>query len=463
MNRTLARLLFLAFERVRGEPVGRYLAELERNQHLPVAELKELQRAKLRSLLTDVLERNEYYRAKYRGLDAIEDFSGLPILTKDELRANYERIVTGGPHPRLDLAKTSGSTGQPLKFFRDRRVFGYTLASVFRAHRWHGLDIGAKEAMLWGIPTARAKRARVRLRDALLNRFRESDYNLDPAVLDRFYRTVRRRRPDYLFGYSSMVFEFALFVEQRGLAGRDLALKKAVLTAETIPEYQRAKIESVFGCQVVSEYGSAETGIIAYECPRGRHHVADDCVLLEVVGEDGRPLGAGEVGSVVVTVLNSGSAPIIRYRLGDLASISSGTCECGVTLSLLEGVVGRTSGVIVTPQGRCFHSIAVYYIMKEYAEHHAGIAQFRVRQTHVDRLEFHLLTSGEFSEESRRWLEHKVQAVFGAGMRIELVARDRLERTPAGKMLDFETCLDSDRLLAASYRRGVPEIYRPPS
>jgi phenylacetate-CoA ligase len=451
VNRTLAKYLLLAIERARGERLDRFLRELERNQALPAREITRIQHEKLRALLTFVVQRNDYFREKYKAFDAFQEFSRLPVLTKQELRDNYRRLVTPGCEKQLSLVKTSGSTGEPLKFYRDRTVFGYTLASVYRAHRWHGLDLGAKEGMLWGIPASWKNRMKMHGRDLVLNRFREAEYNLDPRVLQRFYEDVRRRRPDYLFGYSSMVYEFALFVHEMKLPGAKLGLKAIVCTAEMIHDYQRTTMERAFGCPVISEYGAAETGIISYQCPQGRHHISDDCVLVEVVDQDGRPLPRGEVGQVTVTVLNSFSAPVIRYQLGDFGSLSSDTCGCGVNLSLIEKIIGRTSGVIVTPGGQCYHSIVVYYIMKDYADQFGGVRQFRVRQTAIDRLEFHIAADTGFSSESRQWLERRARAKFGDEMIIEFFVHDRLDRTDSGKLRDFETDLDVEQYLIASY------------
>jgi len=451
VNRKLAKHLFLAIERVRGERVDRYLPELERNQFLATHEINHIQQEKLRSLLAFAMERNDYFRRKYNGVDAYAEFCKLPVLTKQELRENYQRLVTRGCERKVSLVKTSGSTGEPLKFYRDRLVFGYTLASVYRAHRWHGLDLGAKEGMLWGIPSSWKNKVKMRARDFLLNRFREIEYNLDPRVLLQFYESMRRKRPEYLFGYSSMMYEFALFVNERKLPAADLGLKGIICTAEMIHDYQRLAMESAFGCAVISEYGAAETGIISYQCVRGRHHVSDDCVLVEVVDQKGNPLPRGEVGQVTVTVLNSFSSPVIRYQLGDFASLSSETCDCGVNLSLIEKIVGRTSGVIVTPQGRCYHSIAVYYIMKDYADRFGGVRQFRIRQTAINRLEFHVAVDSGFSAESQRWLERTAKEKFGRDMTIQFFVHDRLERAASGKLRDFETDLDVAKLLIASY------------
>jgi phenylacetate-CoA ligase len=295
---------------------------------------------------------------------------------------------------------------------------------------------------------------KMHLRDWALNRFRERDYNLDPEVLDDFYRALLRRRPEYLYGYSSMVYEFALFVDQTHGPLRTSGLKAVICTAESIPDYQRSEMERVFGCAVVSEYGSAETGIISYQCPRGRHHVSDDCVYLEILDEKGNPSPPGSVGRVVVTVLHSAAAPIIRYELGDYASASDEQCECGVTLSLLSSITGRTSGVIVTPSGRCFHSIVMYYVMKDYAAQFGGVRQFQARQRVVDQIEVELVTSEGFTQEARQWLETAIKNRLGHTMAVDIQPVESIPRRASGKLSDFESFLDVEKHLLASFQKG---------
>ena len=158
MQAAFAKRLFLGIEWVRGEQVSTYLAEMESIQWESPQVISQIRTERLYGLLRCVLNDNPYYRRKYAGLAPLDDFQSLPLLTKQELRANAREIITPGFERQLALCKTSGSTGEPLKFYRDKLVFGRTLASVYRAHRWYGLDIGAREAMLWGIPSARMTR-----------------------------------------------------------------------------------------------------------------------------------------------------------------------------------------------------------------------------------------------------------------------------------------------------------------
>lgn len=450
MKTSVAASIFRAIEAIRGENVVEYLAELEATQFQPAQEILRLQRLKVELLLDSARRSSAFYR------DRLPDrWESVPLLLKEELRDRARDIVAVGHPGRVQLCKTSGSTGVPLKFYRDSTVFGYTLAALYRGHRWHGLEIGAKEAMLWGIPSEPIARTKMHLRDLVLNRFREREYDLSPEVLQSFYDDCRRKRPAYVFGYTSMVYEFALFLQDRQIDGRALKLHAAICTAESIPDNQRAVIEEQLGCRVVSEYGSAETGIISYQCAAGSHHVSDDTVLLELLDDAGRPVADGEIGRVVITVLHSQCAPIIRYALGDLAIRKAGTCSCGVNLSMLDQIVGRSSGIIVTPSGRCFHSIALYYIMKDFAGKFGNVRQFKAIQTHPDHIELHLVLDASSTVESESYLMQLVKKKFGNDMRVTFIKADMIPRNASGKMSDFESRVDAVPRLLESFRAHI--------
>jgi phenylacetate-CoA ligase len=122
----------------------------------------------------------------------------------------------------------------------------------------------------------------------------------------------------------------------------------------TYPE-QRAAGGGVFGCAVAEMYGSHECSLIATECPAGSLHVAEECVLVEVVDEDGRALAPGEPGEVLVTLLHNDEMPLLRYRLGDGASLPSQACGCGRTLGCLDVRVGRLEEMVRAPDGSLVH------------------------------------------------------------------------------------------------------------
>jgi len=103
-------------------------------------------------------------------------------------------------------------------------------------------------------------------------------------------------------------------------------------------------------------YATADAGLIAYESEAMEGMIVDEGVLLEIVrpGADD-PAPAGEVGEVVVTVLNA-DYPLIRFGTGDLSAIMPGESPCGRTNMRIKGWMGRADqttkvkGMFVRPE-----------------------------------------------------------------------------------------------------------------
>ena len=89
-------------------------------------------------------------------------------------------------------------------------------------------------------------------------------------------------------------------------------------------------------------YGTADLGLVAYEAADNDGMIVDENVILEIVKPGtGNPLQDGEVGEVVVTVLNNFELPIIRFATGDLSAILEGNSTTGRTNKRIKGWMGR--------------------------------------------------------------------------------------------------------------------------
>ena len=89
-------------------------------------------------------------------------------------------------------------------------------------------------------------------------------------------------------------------------------------------------------------YGTADLGLIAYEAAEGEGMVIDEDVILEIVKPGTRkPVKDGDVGEVVVTVLNNYELPIIRFATGDLSATMEGKSITGRTNKRIKGWMGR--------------------------------------------------------------------------------------------------------------------------
>ncbi|MBN2460392.1 MAG: phenylacetate--CoA ligase family protein, partial [Candidatus Cloacimonetes bacterium] len=223
--------------------------------------------------------------------------------------------------------------------------------AVLRGYSWYDIAGWEYNGYLWGTELSEIGRIRTLLRDFLLNRFRLFSY--DPARIDQFLKKLSRSV--YLEGYSSILYQLARYQNENNIKYR-YNLKMIKATAEQLPDYQQHEITRAFGRKAISEYGSAEAGIIAFECPCGTKHINMEHVIVEEEDQE-----------ILVTNLLSYAFPIIRYRLGDMIILAeSHACPCGMKHSALQEIIGR-KGDIIIGKNNTYPSLLLYHIFKNLA------------------------------------------------------------------------------------------------
>jgi phenylacetate-CoA ligase len=121
---------------------------------------------------------------------------------------------------------------------------------------------------------------------------------------------------------------------------------KALLTHLGIED--RQQLEELWGAPVFDCYGTNECGAVAADCTeRNGMHVFEDAFVVEVADKDTmKSCAPGEKGTLFLTTLFKYAAPVIRYDSGDVSSIMSGRCSCGLNHIRMEGIFGRNDGMV---------------------------------------------------------------------------------------------------------------------
>jgi phenylacetate-CoA ligase len=442
MNTTLAKYIFFTIQKIRKEPFTKYFNEMKHNEILSDEKLELIQEGRAIKLLRHAYNNTSFYHnlldsnnIDINGIRSIKDFKLLPVLTKEAFRSNLKSMIVYNFNKRYTYAKTSGSTGIPLKFIKDRDATAVHNACYYRGLSWNGVEIGSMEAMLWGVPVDKINRYKIKAIDFLLNRFRENEYDLTDNTLYDFYNRLKKKKPIVLSGYSSMVFQFAKFLNDKQMDGRCLGLKIVKCTSETIQDDYYRVIEKTFGCPLICEYGSAETGIVAFTCEKGGIHLNTDVVLIEYdnTQEDVQE----EWKEAIITPLCNYSLPIIRYKIGDFIIPTDARCDCGRALPLIKKIVGRSGSIVYGINGKKFHSIIFYYIFKGLQDRKGGVKQFKVIQEKVDQLSVKIAKDKDFRDESINYLRLKIKEKLGEKMKISFEFHDIIKREKAGKLVDF--------------------------
>ncbi len=173
-----------------------------------------------------------------------------------------------------------------------------------------------------------------------------------------------------------------------------LSLRAGVFGAEPWTEGLREAVEGALGLTAVDIYGLSEVmgpGVSA-ECSEGRNgaHVNEDHFLVEVVDpQSGEPLPDGEVGELVFSTLTKQALPLLRYRTGDLASLTREPCVCGRTFARMSRVVGRTDDMLIIRGVNVFPSEIERALLAipELEPHYQLVVE---RPDHLDELTVHV-------------------------------------------------------------------------
>jgi len=205
-----------------------------------------------------------------------------------------------------------------------------------------------------------------------------------------------------------------------------LSLRAGVFGAEPWTEELRQAIESALELTAVDIYGLSEVmgpGVSA-ECAEARDggHVNEDHFLVEVVDpQSGRPLEDGAVGELVFTTLTKEALPLLRYRTGDLASLSREPCACGRTFARMSRVVGRSDDMLIIRGVNVFPSEIERALLAipELAPHYQLVIE---RPGHLDQLtvEAELREGQSGGERLDAFVEERLGRALGLPARVRL-------------------------------------------
>lgn len=420
--------------RARGTDVIGIRDRLLQSQWWSRERFREHQLARLNDLIAHARSNSPFYRKIFEdnglhgGVSDLDQLRLLPSTGKRDLIEKNDLIQNQGSGGKMIPSRTSGSTGEALRFSRSAPWDAAHRAAIARGYSWYGVEPWMRNGLLWGIPSSFSGRLKTRFADVLQNRFRTRSFDLRPDTLEDFYD--RLRGAEFLEGYSSMIFELARFINENHPGDDRLPLRMIKGTSEKIYPYYQEESKKAFGMKIVGEYGAAETGIIAFECPEGSMHLNMEHVIVEVEEEE-----------IIVTNLLSHSFPVIRYRLGDYVTLDEDSkCPCGRDTPIIAEITGRTGKLIRGISGATFPSLVVYYIIKNVTGDSCQIRGLQAVQEREGALIFRVAAPPDIDPDSRSAIDAKIKRAarryFNEEIEssIEFVSSLRQEN---GKMTDF--------------------------
>ena len=417
-----------------------YHALLQKTEWLSRTELGAYQDERLREVVTHAYQTVPYYQKRFaeygvspRDIAGRADLHKLPLLTRDDIRSNYDALwSTQIPPGQRRSGHTSGTTGTPLTVGYDLPTVWMTYAVFDRHYRWAGLRFGRnpdRAAVLRGnviVPLGQ-KRPPFWRHNRAQNQLILSSFHLSKDNLPAYFAAMADFRPAVLDGYPSTLFLLAKYLESRG---ETFPLKAAVTSSETLYGFQREVIERQFECRVFDYYALAERNLFSGECEKhGGHHLAMEYGCAEVVDADGAATGSGTEGRLVGTTLHNMAMPLIRYVTNDIGALLSEACTCGRGLELMADVTTKAEDTLTLSDGRMISPSVLTHPFKPLT----CIEGSQIVQTAPDAVTIRIIPSATYTQAHTEHLRSEFKARLGDSITIDVQMVDKLEVKPNGK------------------------------
>ena len=447
MNPIFARHLYFGLQFLRGEPVRKALDDVLETEFWSADALRQLQAERMIAQLRFVASNVPYYEKVYASfLPRIANLSSwdevsalmkeLHVVSKDLVQSAYNQFLARDIEKmRIYPDKTSGSTGTPLKFPCDQKAWAYRHALMYRNMMMHGVHVGDPYVIFFGLHWDKTMRTQVELRDWFFNRVRVSAFDISMHTFHDYLKKIRSHCPVFFLGYPSAISDFCHLALEFGIDLRELGLKAVFTTAEPLLPDQRDLIQETTGCKCVNQYGSAEGGFTAFECPEGNLHLNVESAWLHLQDP------SAPEGGAVVTDMFLRAFPLINYGIEDEISLGNEACTCGRTHPILRSVNGRSGEPITLPNGKRINANLPSYIFKPLADLRV-IQRYRFVQKDKE-LKLFLIISQRFSEEHLKLIDKETKKAFGNDIQYTTQIVTEMEVLPNAKHKCFVVLPDN--------------------
>lgn len=421
--------------------LARVVESLETSQWKSPDEIAAVQRKQLVELAKHCESFSAHFHSRLHGAGLMpEDFAekgslqALPVLSRRTLQTGNDIFCTAVPKDHLPLSetRTSGSTGEPVVVRRTAMNNIDWLATTMREHLWHRRDFLAPFCAVranvqkvvrhehWGMPAALLRQT-----GPLLGIPITTSIDEQIALIGDFKTQI-------LLVYPNILNAFVQRAEAGELRFPDL--RQILTIGETLAPDLRARAAAAFGAEIADMYSSQEAGNIALQCPEcSNYHVMAENLIVEVLDADGKSVAEGETGRVVITDLHNYATPLIRYDIGDYATLGA-ACACGRGLPALTRILGRERNLILMPDGSRHWPLVGFHKFRAIAP----VMQYQMVQEDREHIELRLVTERPLSSEEEAALIAHVQASLGHPFAVRpSYFAGQIPKGPGGKFEEF--------------------------
>ena len=389
LNPLYEKLILPTADIATGQTISKFHNFLMKSQWWSLDKLQNFQLAKLKQLIHHSYNTVPYYRNLFdqinlspTDISTLNDLQKIPLLTKETIqRQGFDKFVSNKFRLKKIIKKSSsGSTGQPLKYFTTKEAYSVNIAANLRGWYWMGFRLGDKFLKIDNSPRNTLKK----IQDSITRNKCISFTHYNPKILDSILYKLQTYNPKIVRAYPSLL---SLVISHAKEKNYNFKRVQAInTTGNVLHNDLREQIQNLFQCLIFDSY-SCEGGANAFECETHEcYHSAMEYAITEIVD---RNFDNQNLGRAITTDLWNYAMPFIRYDSQDYIEIKNSMCSCGRNLLAINKIHGRDTDILISVSGKRVspHTISIFFKSLE------GVNQFKVVQNKVD--EFHIFLKAD--------------------------------------------------------------------
>ena len=280
----------------------------------------------------------------------IEDLTRLPFTTKKDLQTYNEDFLCCDRSEIIDFVTTSGTLGLPVTFACTEKDLQRLAFNEFKSFSCAGIT---KDNVVQ-IMTTIDKCFMAGLAYFLgLRKLGAGIIRVGNGIPELQWDTINRLKPDTIMCVPSFILRLIEYAEEHGIDYRASSIKRIIGIGEGLRDQNfelnmlGRKIKEKWDVELFATYSSTEMGATFSECPCGcGGHLHPELLIVEIIGDDDKPVPDGQSGEVVITSLGVEGMPLLRFRTGDIAAKKTEQCACGRNSYRLTPLLGRKNNML---------------------------------------------------------------------------------------------------------------------
>jgi phenylacetate-CoA ligase len=433
--------LFNLSLKINGFPIKNAQKVFDEISSIPENEFEKYILNKKKEIVEFHIINNASYQ-EFIGSTSFTSWEQLPIMTKKDFQKPLqERLSKGYSIKNSYVNKTSGSSGNPFIFAKDKFSHALTWACILNRFGWYSINFNSSlQARFYGIPLDPIGNFKERLKDLLSCRYRFPIFDLSDKVLEKILVVFTKKKFDYINGYTSSIVLFAKFLKQKNIVLKSVCptLKCCIVTSEMLFDEDKLMLEKQLGVPIVNEYGASELDLIAFQNGNEEWQINSETLYVEIIDDNNNILPYGQEGRIVITSLYNKAHPFIRYDIGDIGILDE---KSTWKKPILKKLIGRTNDVAILPSGKKAPGLTFYYITKSIIEDDGNVKEFIIKQTKIDTFEIEYVSLNIVSPDQIKNIEIAITTYLEKDLTFTFTRKEKLIRTKSGKLKQFVSLL----------------------